>query len=190
MKISVNQAEIILITQIGEWQDDWIKVYLEPNNIHSGCGGRITVNIGDDHTGSHFFSHCGTKTFEGFIGNTNYDYLINKLFQTKKWIDVESGHELFESIVPNDLLGSIREARHSGVVDKEELRFLYEDLKEHEFRDIGELFNMLESPERLTMTKIFGDDWYYDGRFKKQNRVYARQKLAVQAVIDYCGGAA
>lgn len=185
MKISESQCKIVLLTGIGQFQEDWAKVYIEPNNAYSDCGGRITVNIGDDYIGSHFFSHCGTETFEQFIGKVGYDYLINKLFQTENYIDVENGEELFESLIKNKMFYRVKEARSSGLVDKDELRYLYDDLKDRDFRDIGELSNMLGSDEFKTMSKIFNEDWYYDGCFKKSNRVYDRQKAVVQSIIDH-----
>ncbi|WP_180082586.1 hypothetical protein [Acinetobacter sp. YH12123] len=187
MKVIEQQIKVTLLTNIGDYQEDWVKVYIEPNNAYSDCGGRITVNIGDDHIGSHFFSHCGTETFEQFIGKVGYDYLINKLFQTQNWIDVESGDELFQSLLDNEILYRVKDARASGWVSKDELRELYEELKDREFRDIGELSNMLGSSECETMAKMFNDDWFYDGNFKKRNRVYDRQKAAIQAVIDHFG---
>lgn len=189
-----SQCEVVLLTNVGHFNEDWVRIYIEPNNAYSECGGRITVNIGDDYIGSHFFSHCGTKTFRGFIGKVGYDYLINKLFQTQNWIDVESGDELFQSLLDNEILYRVKDARASGWVSKDELRELYEELKDREFRDIGELSNMLGSSECETMAKMFNDDWFYDGNFKKRNRVYNRQKEVIQAVIDHFaleqGGAA
>lgn len=189
-----SQCEVVLLTNVGHFNEDWVRIYIEPNNAYSECGGRITVNIGDDYIGSHFFSHCGTKTFRRFIGKVGYDYLINKLFQTQNWIDVESGDELFQSLLDNEILYRVKDARASGWVSKDELRELYEELKDREFRDIGELSNMLGSSECETMAKMFNDDWFYDGNFKKRNRVYNRQKEVIQAVIDHFaleqGGAA
>lgn len=185
MKISESQCKIVLLTGIGQFQEDWAKVYIEPNNAYSDCGGRITVNIGDDHIGSYFFSHCGTETFEQFIGKVGYDYLINKLFQTQNYIDVQDGEELFKSLIENEIFYRVKDARSSGLVDKDELRYLYDDLKYRDFRDIGELSNMLGSDEFETMSKIFNKDWYYEGYFKKRNNVYDRQKKVIQAVIDH-----
>lgn len=185
MKISESQCKVVLLTGIGQFQEDWAKVYIEPNNAYSDCGGRITINISDDHIGSYFFSHCGTETFEQFIGKVGYDYLINKLFQTQNYIDVQNGEELFESLIKNEMFHRVKEARSSGLVDKDELRYLYDDLKDRDFRDIDELSNMLRSNEFETMSKIFNEDWYYDGYFKKRNHVYDRQKKVIQAVIDH-----
>lgn len=176
--------EKITLTKLGEYKGDWAFVYIEPNNAYSDCGGRITVNIGDDYIGSYFFSNCGTETFEQFIARLDPSYLINKLFQTAQNIDVESGNELFECIVKNDMLWMIKLARNN-TISKDELRELYEELKEHEFRDIGELSYLIDSDAYETMSKIFCDDWYYDGGFKKPNQIYERQKNVIQAVISH-----
>lgn len=180
-----SQCEVVLLTNVGHFNEDWVRIYIEPNNAYSECGGRITVNIGDDYIGSHFFSHCGTKTFRGFIGKVGYDYLINKLFQTKNYIDVESGEELIESLFKNEMFYKIKDARCSGLVSKDELRELYEDIKDREFRDIDQLSFMIDSDAFETMSKIFNEDWYYDGYFKKRNQIYNRQKEVIQAVIDH-----
>ncbi|MFW2076557.1 hypothetical protein ACG94X_02335 [Acinetobacter sp. ULE_I010] len=177
--------EKITLTKIGKYKDDWVFVYIEPNDAHSKCGGRITVNIGDDYIGSYFFSHCGTETFEQFLAKVNPDYLINKLFQTKEDLDVESGSELFESLVKNDMLWMVKHARNENNITKDELRELYEGLKEHAFRDIGELSYMIDSDSYETMSKIFSDDWFYNGGFTKSNHVYERQENVIQAVIAH-----
>lgn len=190
MNLTEQQIQVVLLTNIGAHQEDWAKVYIEPNSTHSDCGGRITVNIGGDYIGSYFFSHCGTETFEQFIGKVGYSYLINKLFQTQNYIDVQSGEELLQSLIDNEMLYRIKDARSSGTVDKEDLRDLYDDLKDRDFRDIGELSHMLGSDEFETMSKIFNEDWYYDGNFKKRNRIYDRQKEVIQAVIDHFKGGA
>ena len=188
MNINNSQCEAVLLTQIGQFNEDWVRVYLEPSNAYSECGGRITVNIGDDHIGSHFFSHCGTKTFKEFIGKVGYDYLIGKLFQTQNHIDVQSGEELFQSLIDNEMLYRVKDARSSGLVSKDDLRELYEDLKDREFRDTGELSCMVDSDAFETMSKIFNEDWYYDGNFKKRNRIYDRQKEVIQTVISHFSG--
>jgi len=190
MKSTKSICTATLLTNIGDYQEDWVKVYIEPNNAYSDCGGRITVNIGDDYIGSYFFSNCGTETFEQFIGKVGYDYLINKLFQTQNYIDVESGDELFQSLLDNEILYRVKDARTSGLVSKNGLRELYEELKDREFRDIGELLNMLDSSECETMAMMFNDEWFYNGNFKKRNRVYDRQKAAILAVIDHFGSEA
>lgn len=180
--------EKITLTKLGQYHDDWAFVYIEPNNAYSDCGGRITVNIGDDYIGSYLFTHCGTKTFEQFIGKLSADYLINKLFQTEKNIDVESVDELFESLVVNANLWMVKHARNENIITKDELRELYENLKLHEFRDIGELSHMIDSDSYETMSKIFCDDWYYSGFFNKPNYIYERQENAIQAVITHFKG--
>lgn len=185
MKTQESQCEVIVLSKLGEYQEDWAKVYIEPNNAYSDCGGRITVNIGDDHIGSHFFSHCGTKTFKQFIAKCDYDYLIKKIFGTKDSIDVESGDELIQSILSEDWLRRVKEARHSGGIDKSDLRDLYDQIKELEFRDIGELSYMLGSDEYDTMSKIFGDEWFYDNCFKKENPIYARQQSIVESIVQH-----
>lgn len=180
-----QSIKVVVLSKVGKYKDDWVKIYVEPNNAYSECGGRITVNIGDDHIGSHFFSHCGTKTFEHFLGKVSSDYLINKLFQTDQDIDVESSEELLQSLIENNMLHYVKTARISEEVSKEELRELYEAIKDLGFRDIGELSNMLDSDAYKTMSNIFGEDWFYERSFKKNNHIYERQACAIQSVINH-----
>lgn len=158
----------------------WVKVYFEPDTRWSIGGGRITVNIGDDYIGSHFFSHVSDQTFKDFIGNCGTDYLVSKVFKSKQWVCVQDGEELIECIA-REHLDRVKQARYSGIT-KEELRELYDDINSREFPDIGNLWNQLDSDSCDTMASIFGQDWYYDHSFKKIDHHYKNQLSAIERI--------
>lgn len=163
--------------------DSWAKVYLEPDCRWSQGGGRITVNIDDDHVGSHFFSHVASETLEDFISSCGEDYLVHKLFQTKQWVSVADSDELLECIA-REHLDRVKQARYSGL-SKSKLRDLYEDLQGRGFHNLSELFHQLDSDSCDTMAAIFGDDWWYETLLTKTNHVYAWHLECIQAIQNH-----
>lgn len=170
----------IQVLQLNINSENWARVYLEPDSRWSAGGGRITVNLGDDYLGSHFFSHVGNGTFTDFIANCGSDYLVNKLFQTETWIPVEDHDELFECIA-REHMDKVRQARDSSI-SKEDLRDLYEDLYGRGFVSMFDLSNQLDQSSRDTMDAIFGEDWWYEDPFKKRNFKYDWHLKCIKAI--------
>ncbi|MFH3579073.1 hypothetical protein WAH98_19085, partial [Acinetobacter baumannii] len=95
--------EKFVFKKIGEYKSDWALAYVDPNNLYSAGGGRLTVVL-SSFTGSAFFSHVGQPTFKEFIAQCHAPYLLNKLFpKVEKWVDVEDGNEVIEYIAINKL---------------------------------------------------------------------------------------
>lgn len=162
--------EKITLSKVGKFNDDWMTVYLDPNDLYSAGGGRITV-ITSDYVGSAFFSHVGQPTFKEFIAQCDSDYLIRKLFKVNRWIPVENGEEFIEYIARNRL-DDVKEQRSTGAVTKAALRELYEVLKDSEFANTSHLLDILCKDENKTMETIFGDDWWYEMSPSKLNVIY------------------
>ena len=49
-------------------KSDWALAYVDPNNLYSAGGGRLTVVL-SSFTGSAFFSHVGQPTFKSSLPN-------------------------------------------------------------------------------------------------------------------------
>lgn len=162
--------EKITLSKICKYNDDWMTVYLDPNNLYSAGGGRITV-ITNDYVGSAFFSHVGQSTFKEFIAQCDSDYLNRKLFKVERWIPVENGEEFIEYISRNRI-DAVKEQRQSGAVTKAELRSLYDELQSSEFTNTSHLFDILSINGRKTLEKIFGDSWWYELQPSKLNQKY------------------
>lgn len=172
----------IQVLQLNTHRDNWARVYLEPNNQWSEGGGRITVNLGDDYIGSHFFSHVSGNSFDDFIANCGTDYLVHKLFKTNFFIPVTDTTELFECI-SREYIDVIKQAR-SSVVSKEQLRYLYEDVCGRDFVSMFDLSNQLDRSCCDTMNAIFGDDWWFEEPFKKRNDVYDWQLQSIKIIQE------
>lgn len=172
----------VVTLEISIQNKGWARVYLEPNNRWSAGGGRITVNLGDDYLGSHFFSHVGNETFTDFIANCGSEYLVDKLFKTKPMISVTDADELLQCIAV-DYMDEIREARWSSV-SKTQLRNLYNDIKGREFESMSDLNNQIDGSSGATMDAIFGDDWWFELPFKKPNSAYDWQLTCINEIQD------
>jgi hypothetical protein len=162
--------ERITLTKIGPYNDDWAIIYLDPSNVYSPGGGRLTIAT-DDYVGSAFFSHVGQPSFKEFIAQCDSHYLIKKLFKVDKWVPVENGEEFIEYIARNRM-DAVKEQRSTGAVTKAALRALYDELKNSDFTNTSHLFDILYTDERKTLETIFGDDWWYELNPCKINRIY------------------
>lgn len=162
--------ERITLTKIGPYNDDWAIIYLDPSDVYSPGGGRITV-ITSDYVGSTFFSHVGQPTFKEFIAQCDSHYLIKKLFKFDKWIPVESGKEFIEYLA-RERMSDIKEYRSTGEVTKKELRTLYEELQGCEFTSTSHLYDILGQDKINTLNTLLGDDWWWDSNPSKLNRAY------------------
>ncbi|MBJ7435162.1 MAG: hypothetical protein JHC54_05185 [Acinetobacter sp.] len=173
--------EKITISNIGPYKDEWAVVYLDPNNLYSAGGGRITV-VMDDHVGSAFFSHVGQPTFKEFIAQCDSDYLIRKLFKVDKWVPVENGEEFIEYVARNRM-DAVKEQRSTGAVTKAALRALYDELRDSDFTNTSHLFDILYTDEKSTLEKIFGDDWWHELNPTKINQIYTYLDSMLTGVI-------
>lgn len=187
MKTNNNPIEVLELSGLGEYGEDWARVYLEENNRYSDCGGRITVNIGDQYLGSCFFSHCGRENFKAFIGQCGYDYLIGKLFKTESYISMESGEEMIKFAFNNtQIKETIKEQRATGELTRKKLRDLYDNFAACEYGGPGRVAEDMVQAEFDTACQVFGCDWFYDGTFTKPNPLYAYHKSIIKAVIKAC----
>ena len=162
--------ERITLTQIGPYNDDWAIIYLDPSNVYSPGGGRLTI-VTDDYAGSAFFSHVGQPKFKEFIAQCDSGYLIKKLFKVDQWISVEQGSELIEYIA-RERLNDVKDHRSTGEVTKNELRALYEELQGCEFTSTSHLYDILCQDKVNTLNTILGDDWWWDSNPSKLNKAY------------------
>lgn len=120
--------EKFVFKKIGEYKSDWALAYVDPNNLYSAGGGRLTVVL-SSFTGSAFFSHVGQPTFKEFIAQCHAPYLLNKLFpKVEKWVDVEDGNEVIEYIAINKL-SELKDGRSSGAISKKILEIFMNTLK-------------------------------------------------------------
>ncbi len=54
--------EKFVFQKIGEYKSDWALAYVDPNNLYSAGGGRLTVVL-SSFTGSAFFFSCWSTNF-------------------------------------------------------------------------------------------------------------------------------
>ncbi|HHX4941215.1 hypothetical protein [Acinetobacter baumannii] len=172
---------------LGENQNGWAAIYIEPNNNYSKCGGRITV-IFEDYIGTAFFSHCGTNTFIEFIAKTSSGYLMNKLFNQNNQIPdsifIEDGDEIIE-LIDREKKEEIKLGREYGDISlsKDALRSLRNALSGEQFDTAGELYRHLDGDEQETMDSLFGEEWGFDSSLKKENPKYIHVKSMVDSII-------
>lgn len=164
----------------------WLRAYLEPNNKWSLGGGRITVNISDDHVGSAFFSHVSNNSFMEFISTCSSCYLLGKIFRTKSMVDIDNGEELLESIASNHLSKIRQSLRKDVTID--DLRGVKESIEAADYFHSPSLlqYSILDESESNTIAKIFeNDEWYCLNAFKKQNPDYEFQLDAIKQFQQY-----
>lgn len=179
--IATNKADVYLLK--GE-NADWISVSIEPFNKFSAGGGRITVNIGDDHIGSYFFSHGGPASFIEFISQTSPAYLEGKLFRTAWSRPMNSSDELLEWIKANGM-EKVKDARSSGLVSKKQLRSVYGHIvNQDSFEGVGELWRYMANDDCAVMDAIFGCDWYCSGEMSLPNELRKVRVDCVHEVIS------
>lgn len=182
-----KNIEVVVLTGLGKYQEDWALVYLEPNNQYSDCGGRLTVNINDDYVGSHFFSHCGGDSFKAFVGRCGHDYLIGKLFKTDHDMELETGEEIIKFIFNHpDLKATIKEQRATDMLTKEQLRGLYDNIQNCEHGGANRIAEDMTQSEFNIAAQVFGDDWYWGGLFSTPNPLYAHHADIMKSVIEAC----
>ena len=187
MKFNSEKIEVAVLTGLGPYQEDWARVYLEKNDTYSAGGGRLTVNIADEHVGSYFFSHGNNDNFKAFVGNCNASYLIGKLFKTDYTVDMESGEEIIQFVFNHDeLKAQIKEQRATGELTKKQLRDLYDNFAACECGGPGRVSEDMIQAEFDVACKVLGYDWWWDGMFAKPNPIYERQKYVMEAVIKAC----
>ncbi|MFX7021146.1 hypothetical protein ABTI29_19935 [Acinetobacter baumannii] len=58
--------EKFVFKKIGEYKSDWALAYVDPNNLYSAGGGRLTVVL-SSFTGSAFFFNVCETTFKELI---------------------------------------------------------------------------------------------------------------------------
>lgn len=170
--ITQKTADVIVMTGLTQ-QGDYAKFYFESNPRYSPGGGTITMSFpARNLIGEYFFSHVAPDTLQKFIAGCDEGYLIDKLFpKLEEYVDLESGTEFFEW-VRREGLDELKEARHSGLVTKQELRSLYDTLKDREFSGMSHLCDLLYRGDINTLNKIYGDDWYFDRGIEKANFDY------------------
>ncbi len=171
------------ILNIGPYKSDWAIVYADPNSTYSAGGGRLTV-VMSDYVGSAFFSHVSQPSFINFIAQCDASYLLNKLFpKTVRWIEVEDGDELIQSIW-RERKEELKDLRISGEISKQELRELYDELKACDFSSISHLYDLLDQRQLKTISSILSDDWWWDGVPSKVNHVYEYLESMLDGVIQ------
>ncbi|MFX8433575.1 hypothetical protein ABTL92_19745, partial [Acinetobacter baumannii] len=72
--------EKFVFKKIGEYKSDWALAYVDPNNLYSAGGGRLTVVL-SSFTGCGFFCHVCQPTIKELISQCHAPYLINKNFK-------------------------------------------------------------------------------------------------------------
>lgn len=174
--------EKMVITAIGPYKDHWAIVYIDPNSTYSQGGGRITIVL-DDISGSSFFSHVSNRTFKEFIAQCDEHYLLHKLFPKINETQPAQNGEEFLEWVGRCRLSQLKEARHSGDISKEELRDAYNSISDLSFSDAGHLQDLLASDTLEVMTKIFGEDWWWESTPSKPNREYVHLEWMLKDVI-------
>lgn len=177
--------EKFVFQKIGEYKSDWALAYVDPNNLYSAGGGRLTVVL-SSFTGSAFFSHVGQPTFKEFIAQCHAPYLLNKLFpKVEKWVNVEDGNEVIEYIAINKL-SELKDGRSSGAISKKDLRNFYEHLKEIEFECFSNFFDQLTFKDRSIMCELFGEDWLWESGPSKLNPDYVYlEKMLVDVISEF-----
>ncbi len=182
-QISTKQVESFSIPNLGR-HNCTAHVYLEPNNSYSEGGGRINIAIPEyDVIGTHFFSHVGPDTLIEFIAGCDAPYLMGKLFKIESSIPLEDSNDVFEWVREQGM-EQLKEARHSGVVSKGELRKLHEFLNGRDFDSARHLVECLETDLFTTVSNIYGDDWYFELNLSKPNPHYQEVKRIMEGVLS------
>ncbi|OTG87836.1 hypothetical protein [Acinetobacter sp. ANC 3813] len=180
--ISKTSADVYHVR--GGQYADWITVIIEPCNKYSAGGGRITVNIGDDNQGSHFFPCVGPKTFIEFIAGVSSEYLEDRLFKSEWTRPLQTLGELMAWLKTHKM-SELKELRRKGLVSKERLRSVYDFLSRQEhFEGVGELWRYMDGDDCAVMEAICGDEWYYGETMCLPNEQRKKLLACVQQVIN------
>lgn len=181
VNVSIGQAEVLIMTNLTN-HEIYARVYFEPSNRYSEGGGTLTISIPDrDLIGRHFFSHVAQSSLKEFVAQCDSPYLIEKLFKIQPYLFIEDSSEFFDW-VRREGLERVKESRSSGMVSKEELRELYDDLGGRDFEGRSHFVDRMDSDLFNTMSKIYGDDWYYDLDISKPNPKYLNTEKIVTAI--------
>lgn len=174
MKIETSSVLKVRLTDLGKNRSP-IDVILEDHKPHHG---EIFIKCDGD-SWTYYWGAMGgmdnPKTIQEFFCSCDYSYLMGKLTRVSSTI-----HD-FEKLEEN-LKNTIIKQRMSWDLDRAEARDLWDDVEWCHFRDYEDI-NLISNEASRILTKLIGDEWWYDIP-EKTNPEYQYIRKIVETVKE------